>query len=129
MLNLLSLPLERQWHLLHTLRRTRLLESVRHTQHGTVFVRELYNGMCVVNANALTLLLSTCDPSTGVRLYLLTCDATCPLCSSERVLLPSHPHHPRVEQRDGRWYLSVWCPSLLRGGPSEYVTVPLPEVQ
>lgn len=124
MLNVRALPLERQHRLLQELRSSRLLESVRQEQYGTVFVRELQNGMCAVNANALTLLLSTCDPAAGVRLYLLTC--SCPHCDTARVALgPDHPHYPRFEWQGDHWNICVQCPSTEDGALLE-VSVPLP---
>jgi hypothetical protein len=124
MLNLRALPAERQRRLLESLRATRLLESVRQEQYGTVFVREIQNGMCVVNANALTLLLSSCDPTAGVRLYLLTC--SCPHCDTQRVALrPDHPHYPRFEWQGDHWNISVQCPSA-EGGALQEISVPLP---
>lgn len=127
MLNLVWLPPERQRALLRALRASRELESVRHWEYGLVFVRELRNGMCVVNANALTLLLSGCDPTADMRLYLLTCDHRCAQCSPERYSLPpEHPHYPRFFLRHGVWHVSVWCPAIAQRGSPVRVEVPLP---
>lgn len=127
MLNVAALSTERQFGLLARLRHDGSLESAEQWQHGIVFVRRLHNGMYVVHANALTLLLSAPCEHEELRVYLLTCHAQCPACANASYVLPSdHPHFPRVERRsDGRWHVAVSCPAMGDTGELENVDVPM----